>query len=179
MRPDPLARPRERDDFSSNRHPALVHWWSMIFSEKPVSTFRDHALTDQPDALSPLEKSRPGTAVRSAPEPADPSERTGAGTGGSESSKAGRRGLKALMSASGPRLGGTHCGLMTLNPVRLVKTYKKAPPSLGRSHLPRRHCEAPTGPREARPDDRLRAEAIQSQSSDAWIAWRREERRSQ
>src|SRR5262249_35517689 len=23
----------ERDDFSSNRHPALAFWWSMIFSE--------------------------------------------------------------------------------------------------------------------------------------------------
>src|SRR6266576_7313758 len=34
----------ERDDFSSNRHPALAYWWSMIFFRKPVSTFRDHAL---------------------------------------------------------------------------------------------------------------------------------------
>src|SRR5262249_5009923 len=60
----------ERDDFSSNRHPAPAFWWSVIFSEnrcppriksgagfsgscflaehdlfrKPVSTFRDHAL---------------------------------------------------------------------------------------------------------------------------------------
>ena len=34
----------ERDDFSSNRHPALAYCWSMIFSEKPGSTFRDHAL---------------------------------------------------------------------------------------------------------------------------------------
>jgi len=25
-----------------------------------------------------------------------------------------------------------------------------------------RHCEAPTGPREVRPDDKLRAEAIQA-----------------
>jgi hypothetical protein len=34
----------ERDDFSSNRHLALVSCLSMIFSEKPVSTFPDHAL---------------------------------------------------------------------------------------------------------------------------------------
>src|SRR5262249_43511601 len=42
----------ERDDFSSNRHPALTSSWSMIFFRKPVSTphqvrgrlFRDHAL---------------------------------------------------------------------------------------------------------------------------------------
>src|SRR5436190_3432431 len=34
----------ERDDFSSNRHPAPAYWWSMIFFRKPVSTFRDHAL---------------------------------------------------------------------------------------------------------------------------------------
>src|SRR5262244_815700 len=36
---------QERDDFSSNRHPALTCSWSMIFSRKPVSTFRDHALS--------------------------------------------------------------------------------------------------------------------------------------
>jgi|GEM_PF-733713 len=34
----------ERDDFSSNRHPALGSSWSMIFSRKPVPTFRHHAL---------------------------------------------------------------------------------------------------------------------------------------
>src|SRR5262245_64745951 len=34
-----------RDDFSSNRHLALTYSWSMIFFRKPVSTFRDHALT--------------------------------------------------------------------------------------------------------------------------------------
>src|SRR6267142_1191511 len=34
----------ERDDFSSNRHPAVALCWSMIFFRKPVSTFRDHAL---------------------------------------------------------------------------------------------------------------------------------------
>jgi hypothetical protein len=34
-----------------------------------------------------------------------------------------------------------------------------------------RHCEEPTGPREARPDDRLRDEAIQTVPEDAfWIA---------
>jgi len=32
------------DDFSSNRHPALSFCLSMIFSEKPVPTFPDHAL---------------------------------------------------------------------------------------------------------------------------------------
>src|SRR5262249_39945224 len=30
--------------FSANRHLALIYCWSMISSEKPVSTFRDHAL---------------------------------------------------------------------------------------------------------------------------------------
>ena len=34
----------ERDDFSSNRHPAPTSSWSMMFSRKPVSTFRHHAL---------------------------------------------------------------------------------------------------------------------------------------
>src|SRR3974390_3111434 len=34
----------KRDDFSSNRHPALAYCWSLIFFRKPVSTFRDHAL---------------------------------------------------------------------------------------------------------------------------------------
>jgi hypothetical protein len=34
----------KRDDVSSNRHHALACCLSMIFSEKPVSTFRDHAL---------------------------------------------------------------------------------------------------------------------------------------
>src|ERR1700722_1431350 len=34
----------ERDDFSSNRHRALAYCWSMIFSRKPVPTFRDHAV---------------------------------------------------------------------------------------------------------------------------------------
>ena len=29
----------ERDDFSSNRHPALAFWWSMIFSENPCPLF--------------------------------------------------------------------------------------------------------------------------------------------
>src|SRR5262249_11852209 len=38
----------KRDDFSSNRHPALAIWWSMIFFRKPVPTFRDHALTTYP-----------------------------------------------------------------------------------------------------------------------------------
>ena len=34
----------ERDDFSSNHHPALALCLSMIFFRKPVPTFRDHAL---------------------------------------------------------------------------------------------------------------------------------------
>src|SRR5262249_45879241 len=46
------GKPLERDDFSSNRHPTLAFWWSMIFFRKPVPTpdqvrgrlFRDHAL---------------------------------------------------------------------------------------------------------------------------------------
>jgi hypothetical protein len=41
--PDEFAR-LDRDDFSSNRHPDLAFWWSMIFFRKPVPTFRDHAL---------------------------------------------------------------------------------------------------------------------------------------
>jgi hypothetical protein len=35
----------ERDDFSSNHHPALSFCLSMIFFGKPVPTFPDHALT--------------------------------------------------------------------------------------------------------------------------------------
>src|SRR5262249_50979021 len=42
--------PLERDDFSSNRHPALTSSWSMIFFRKPVPTFRDHALADSRSA---------------------------------------------------------------------------------------------------------------------------------
>src|ERR1700720_2781077 len=37
--------PLERDDFSSNRHPALGYCLSMTFVRKPVPTFRDHALS--------------------------------------------------------------------------------------------------------------------------------------
>jgi hypothetical protein len=29
----------KRDDFSSNRHPALAYWWSMIFSENRYPLF--------------------------------------------------------------------------------------------------------------------------------------------
>ncbi|MFL5046892.1 MAG: hypothetical protein ACJ8EA_18830, partial [Xanthobacteraceae bacterium] len=29
----------ERDDFSSNRHPAPAYWWSMIFSENRYPLF--------------------------------------------------------------------------------------------------------------------------------------------
>src|SRR3974377_1595439 len=36
----------ERDDFSSNNHPALLLCLSMIFVRKPVPTFRDHALVN-------------------------------------------------------------------------------------------------------------------------------------
>jgi hypothetical protein len=39
------VRGLERDDFSSNRHPALSFCLSMIFFGKPVSTFPDHALS--------------------------------------------------------------------------------------------------------------------------------------
>jgi hypothetical protein len=31
------------DDFSSNRHRVLTYCWRVIFSRKPVPTFRDHA----------------------------------------------------------------------------------------------------------------------------------------
>jgi len=34
----------QRDDFPSKRHPAVSFCWRMIFSRKPVPTFRDHAL---------------------------------------------------------------------------------------------------------------------------------------
>jgi hypothetical protein len=40
----PMMRSPERDDFSSNRHPALSFCLSMIFFGKPVPTFPDHAL---------------------------------------------------------------------------------------------------------------------------------------
>ena len=29
----------KRDDFSSNRHPALGYWWSMVFSENRFTLF--------------------------------------------------------------------------------------------------------------------------------------------
>jgi hypothetical protein len=31
--------PLKRDDFSSNRHPALGYWWSMMFSENRYPLF--------------------------------------------------------------------------------------------------------------------------------------------
>jgi hypothetical protein len=34
-----VTRCLERDDFSSNRHPALAYWWSMIFSENRYPLF--------------------------------------------------------------------------------------------------------------------------------------------
>ena len=45
--------PIDRDDFSSNRHPALSFCLSMIFSRKPVPTFPDHALSppEAPQAM--------------------------------------------------------------------------------------------------------------------------------
>jgi hypothetical protein len=33
------AAPLERDDFSSNRHPAPAYWWSMISSENRYPLF--------------------------------------------------------------------------------------------------------------------------------------------
>src|SRR5437588_4154772 len=44
--------PLERDDFSSNRHPALAYLVEHDLFRKPVSTFRDHALF--PDAVGTL-----------------------------------------------------------------------------------------------------------------------------
>src|SRR5262249_60645389 len=38
------AGPVERDDFSSNRHPALPLCWEHDLFRKPAPTFRDHAL---------------------------------------------------------------------------------------------------------------------------------------
>jgi hypothetical protein len=35
----PLRMPLERDDFSSNRHPALTFCWGMIFSENRYPLF--------------------------------------------------------------------------------------------------------------------------------------------
>jgi hypothetical protein len=35
----PLNASLERDDFSSNRHPALSYSWSMIFSENRYPVF--------------------------------------------------------------------------------------------------------------------------------------------
>src|SRR5262249_14428378 len=54
-----------RDDFSSNRHPALAFWWSMIFFRKPVPTpdqvrgrlFRDHALVNSTRHVSVMSRS--------------------------------------------------------------------------------------------------------------------------
>src|SRR6266568_6819967 len=45
----PMMRSLERDDFSSNRHPALSFCLSMIFFGKPVPTFPDHALAPPTD----------------------------------------------------------------------------------------------------------------------------------
>src|SRR5262249_23834188 len=51
----------ERDDFSSNRHPALVVWWSMIFSRAEPLTPRPHklaALRQLTSLMGELEKQR-------------------------------------------------------------------------------------------------------------------------
>jgi hypothetical protein len=45
----PGPRRLERDEFSSNRHPALRYRWSVIFFRKPVPTFRDHAVLVEHD----------------------------------------------------------------------------------------------------------------------------------
>jgi hypothetical protein len=34
-----VPAPLKRDDFSSNRHPTLRYWWSMIFSENRYPLF--------------------------------------------------------------------------------------------------------------------------------------------
>jgi hypothetical protein len=52
-----------RDDFSSNRHPALTSSWSMIFFRKPVSTFRDHALATNLPTLVGRRNFRPRDAL--------------------------------------------------------------------------------------------------------------------
>jgi hypothetical protein len=72
----PIAQPRslhlERDDFSSNRHPALACCWSMIFSEKPVPAFRDHALkppSPERGLASKLLRPKRGRVSRNAPGP--------------------------------------------------------------------------------------------------------------
>src|SRR5262245_9484409 len=49
----------------SNSHPALSYAWSTIFSEKPVPTFRDHALETRPP------RSRPANPSAMAATPAD------------------------------------------------------------------------------------------------------------
>jgi len=53
----------ERDDFSSNHHPALTFCLSMIFFRKPVSTFRDHALIVLWATLVVAAAFRPGLAA--------------------------------------------------------------------------------------------------------------------
>jgi len=65
----------ERDDFSSNRHPALTSSWSMIFFRKPVPTFRDHALK-RDDNVIPLQVYCWSMIFSDLPPPAEASSRT-------------------------------------------------------------------------------------------------------
>ncbi|WP_207234531.1 hypothetical protein, partial [Bradyrhizobium sp. Leo170] len=56
----------ERDDFSSNRHPALALCLSMIFFGKPVSTFPDHAVAIDCPARHGVQQLRDDLARRAA-----------------------------------------------------------------------------------------------------------------
>src|SRR5258705_8217617 len=70
----PMMRSLERDDFSSNRHPALSFCLSMISAQtlrvcregKPVPTFPDHALTDTAGAAIGFKPGLPNRLPRSA-----------------------------------------------------------------------------------------------------------------
>jgi hypothetical protein len=48
-----MAGAVERNDFKLNHHIALACSLSVIFSEKPVSTFRDHALKRRKENAAP------------------------------------------------------------------------------------------------------------------------------
>src|SRR6266849_2431748 len=76
FRPDgqPPERPHlERDDFSSNRHPALSFCLSMISAQtlrvcpvgKPVPTFPDHALDGDARRRAPRQAAKPVTVTES------------------------------------------------------------------------------------------------------------------
>jgi hypothetical protein len=47
-----LPPPVERDDFFSNRHPAVVYRWSMIFSKNRYPLFEIVLYGDRPDHRS-------------------------------------------------------------------------------------------------------------------------------